>query len=71
MRPGARKRDIEVVAPRIGLETALPGRTGASIRSHPVSEPTFLTDKATSGDASVVPGIVHFPSTRRPMLESS
>src|SRR5262249_29692528 len=65
MRPGARKRDIEVVASRFGLETALPGRTGASVQSDPLSEPAFLTDKAASGDASVVPAIGPFPVNKK------
>jgi hypothetical protein len=65
MRPGARKRDIEVVASRIRLETAFPGRTGASVQSDPVSESAFLTDKAASGDASIVPAIGPFPVNKK------
>src|SRR6516225_10226687 len=65
MRPGARKRDIEVVASRFGLETAFPGRTGASVQSDPVSESAFLTDKTASGDASIVPAIGPFPVNKK------
>jgi hypothetical protein len=65
MRPGARKRDIEVVASRLGLETAFPGRTGASVQSDPVSESAFLTDKAASGDASIVGAVGPFPANKK------
>src|SRR4051794_26127866 len=60
MGPGAGERDVEMVAPRLGLEAAPPARACRPVGRHPVAELALGADEAAIGLAGVVPFVVPF-----------
>src|SRR6516225_12155799 len=57
VRPRAGETDVEVVAPRFGLETAYTARAGATVGSNPVAEGRILAHEAATGRLGVVPDV--------------
>ena len=58
MRPGAGVGDIEVIAPRLGPETAGAGRAGRAVRRDPVAELRRVALERTARGGGVIPAAV-------------
>jgi len=58
MRPGAGERDIEMIAPGLGLEAAFARRAGRAFGGHPVAELRLGAFEMAGGGFRVIPDVV-------------